>query len=69
MSLARISRNDWKTGRMVRGPHGIYAMIPGLGEALELLTESSRSPEPMSWSGEESFLRPGSHEEPKGQGA
>jgi nitrite reductase/ring-hydroxylating ferredoxin subunit len=32
------SRYDVKTGRMVRGPQGIYAKIPGLGAALQLLT-------------------------------
>lgn len=32
------SRYDVKTGRMVRGPQGIFARVPGLGEALKLLT-------------------------------
>ena len=32
------SRYDVKTGRMVRGPQGIFAKIPGLGGAFKLLT-------------------------------
>jgi nitrite reductase/ring-hydroxylating ferredoxin subunit len=32
------SRYDVKTGRMVRGPQGIYAKIPGLGQGFKLLT-------------------------------
>lgn len=32
------SKYDVKTGRMVRGPQGIFARIPGLGEAFKLLT-------------------------------
>jgi nitrite reductase/ring-hydroxylating ferredoxin subunit len=32
------SRYDVKTGRMVLGPQGIFAKIPGLGEAFKLLT-------------------------------
>jgi nitrite reductase/ring-hydroxylating ferredoxin subunit len=32
------SRYDVKTGRMVRGPQGIFAKIPGLGQAFKLLT-------------------------------
>lgn len=32
------SRYDVKTGRMVRGPQGIFARIPGLGEAYKLFT-------------------------------
>jgi nitrite reductase/ring-hydroxylating ferredoxin subunit len=32
------SRYDVKTGRMVRGPQGIYAKVPGLGAANKLLT-------------------------------
>ncbi len=32
------SRYDVKTGRMVRGPQGIFAKLPGLGEAFKLLT-------------------------------
>jgi len=32
------SRYDTKTGRMVRGPQGIFAKIPGLGKAFKLLT-------------------------------
>ena len=32
------SRYDVKTGRMVRGPQGIFAKIPGLGAAFKLLT-------------------------------
>ena len=32
------SRYDVKTGRMVRGPQGIYAKIPGLGSAFKILT-------------------------------
>ena len=33
------SRYDVKTGRMVLGPQGIFAKIPGLGEAFKLLTQ------------------------------
>lgn len=33
------SRYDVKTGRMVRGPQGIYAKIPGLGAAFMALTK------------------------------
>jgi len=32
------SRYDVKTGRMVRGPQGIFAKIPGLGPAFKALT-------------------------------
>jgi nitrite reductase/ring-hydroxylating ferredoxin subunit len=32
------SRYDVSTGRMVRGPQGIYAKIPGLGTANKALT-------------------------------
>ncbi len=32
------SKYDVKTGRMVRGPQGIFAKIPGLGEAFKALT-------------------------------
>jgi nitrite reductase/ring-hydroxylating ferredoxin subunit len=32
------SRYDVKTGRMVRGPQGIFAKIPGLGAAFKALT-------------------------------
>ena len=32
------SRYDTKTGRMVRGPQGIFAKIPGLGTGFKLLT-------------------------------
>jgi nitrite reductase/ring-hydroxylating ferredoxin subunit len=32
------SRYDVKTGRMVRGPQGIFAKIPGLSEGFKLLT-------------------------------
>ena len=32
------SRYDVKTGRMVLGPQGIFAKIPGLSEAFKLLT-------------------------------
>ena len=32
------SRYDVKTGRMVRGPQGIFAKVPGLGAANKLLT-------------------------------
>lgn len=32
------SRYDVKTGRMVRGPQGIFAKIPGLGQAFMALT-------------------------------
>lgn len=32
------SRYNVETGRMVRGPQGIYAKIPGLGAAYKLLT-------------------------------
>lgn len=32
------SRYDVKTGRMVRGPQGIFAKIPGLGTGFKLLT-------------------------------
>ena len=32
------SRYDVKTGRMVRGPQGIFAKIPGLGQAFIALT-------------------------------
>lgn len=32
------SRYDTKTGRMVRGPQGIFAKIPGLGAAFMALT-------------------------------
>ncbi len=32
------SRHDVATGRMVRGPQGIFAKIPGLTESFELLT-------------------------------
>ena len=33
------ARYDVKTGRMVLGPQGIFAKIPGLGEAFKLLTQ------------------------------
>lgn len=33
------SRYDVKTGRMVRGPGGIFAKIPGLGAAFMALTK------------------------------
>jgi len=32
------SKYDVKTGRMVRGPQGIFAKIPGLGQGYKLLT-------------------------------
>lgn len=32
------SRYDTTTGRMTRGPQGIFAKIPGLGAAFKLLT-------------------------------
>lgn len=32
------SKYDVRTGRMVRGPQGIFAKIPGLGAALKALT-------------------------------
>lgn len=32
------SRYDVKSGRMVRGPQGIFAKIPGLGTGFKLLT-------------------------------
>ncbi|MGH2726617.1 MAG: Rieske (2Fe-2S) protein [Actinomycetota bacterium] len=32
------SRYDVKTGRMVRGPQGVFAKIPGLGQAFMALT-------------------------------
>lgn len=32
------SRYDVKTGRMVKGPQGIFAKIPGLSEGFKLLT-------------------------------
>lgn len=32
------ARYDVETGRMVRGPRGIYAKVPGLGVALKALT-------------------------------
>ena len=32
------SRYDVETGRMVRGPQGIFAKVPGLGAANKLLT-------------------------------
>ena len=32
------SRYDVKTGRMVRGPQGIFAKVPGLGEMFKALT-------------------------------
>lgn len=32
------SRYDVKTGRMVSGPNGIYAKVPGLGAAFKALT-------------------------------
>jgi nitrite reductase/ring-hydroxylating ferredoxin subunit len=32
------SRYDVKTGRMVRGPQGLFAKIPGLGQAFMALT-------------------------------
>lgn len=32
------SKYDVRTGRMVRGPQGIYAKIPGLGPAYRALT-------------------------------
>ena len=32
------SKYDVKTGRMVRGPQGVFAKIPGLGAAFEALT-------------------------------
>jgi nitrite reductase/ring-hydroxylating ferredoxin subunit len=32
------SKYDVKTGRMVRGPQGIFAKIPGLGLAYKALT-------------------------------
>ena len=33
------SKYDVKTGRIVRGPQGVYARIPGLGAALVALTK------------------------------
>lgn len=33
------SKYDPATGRMVRGPQGIYARIPGLGTTFKLLTK------------------------------
>lgn len=35
---AHGSRYDTGTGRMTRGPQGIFAKIPGLGAAFKLLT-------------------------------
>lgn len=32
------SRYDVRTGRMVRGPQGVFAKIPGLGAAFKALT-------------------------------
>ncbi len=32
------SRYDVRTGRMVRGPQGVFAKIPGLGTAYKVLT-------------------------------
>jgi len=32
------SAYDVRTGRMVRGPQGIFAKVPGLGRAYQLLT-------------------------------
>jgi nitrite reductase/ring-hydroxylating ferredoxin subunit len=32
------SKYDVETGRMVRGPQGVFARIPGLGSALKALT-------------------------------
>jgi nitrite reductase/ring-hydroxylating ferredoxin subunit len=32
------SKYDVKTGQMVRGPQGVFAKIPGLGSAFQLLT-------------------------------
>ena len=32
------SRGDAETGRMVRGPQGIFAKVPGFGAANKLLT-------------------------------
>jgi nitrite reductase/ring-hydroxylating ferredoxin subunit len=32
------SRYDVRTGRMVRGPQGVFAKVPGLGTAFKLLT-------------------------------
>jgi nitrite reductase/ring-hydroxylating ferredoxin subunit len=32
------SRYDTSTGRMVRGPQGVFAKVPGLGLAFKLLT-------------------------------
>jgi nitrite reductase/ring-hydroxylating ferredoxin subunit len=32
------SRYDTKTGRMVRGPQGVFAKVPGLGGAFKALT-------------------------------
>jgi nitrite reductase/ring-hydroxylating ferredoxin subunit len=32
------SRYDVRTGRMIRGPQGIYAKIPGLGTVYRILT-------------------------------
>jgi nitrite reductase/ring-hydroxylating ferredoxin subunit len=32
------SKYDVRTGRMVRGPQGVYAKIPGLGAAYKALT-------------------------------
>jgi 3-phenylpropionate/trans-cinnamate dioxygenase ferredoxin component len=32
------AKYDVKTGQMVRGPQGVFAKIPGLGTAFELLT-------------------------------
>ena len=33
------SAYDVKTGRMVRGPQGVFAKVPGLGRAFQLLTK------------------------------
>ncbi|MGH2829696.1 MAG: Rieske (2Fe-2S) protein [Actinomycetota bacterium] len=33
------SKYDVKTGRMVRGPQGVFAKIPGLGGAYKVLTK------------------------------
>ena len=37
------SAYDVRTGRMVRGPQGIFANVPGLGRAYQLLTVSCSS--------------------------
>ena len=33
------SKYEPETGRMIRGPQGIFARVPGLGESFKLLTK------------------------------